>query len=155
MIEAITPLNDADRAIQKYIAFAQQSKHEAAYQTIRLQQQFIRNLQGQTHHYHTLNDDEFDETQALTILQQAEFASGIVFYHIIKLIIFFTYEQYQEAQQSAQAALSILSAVRSLPIEANYLLHYSLVLTALYPHESSEVQAEFREILQHYYQQLQ
>lgn len=155
MIEAITPLNEADRALQKYVAFAQQSKHEAAYQTIRLQQQFILNLQGKTQDYLTLNSDGFDEAQALGILQQTEFASGLVFYHIIKLIIFFTYEQYQEALQSAQEALTILGAVRSLPIEANYLLHYSLVLTALYPNESHEVQGDFLQTLRYHHQQLQ
>ena len=155
MIEAITPLADADRALQKYLAFAQQSKHEAAYQTIRLQQQFILNLQGQTHDRYTLNDDEFDQAQALAILKQTEFASGIVFYYIVKLIVFFTYEQYQEALQAAQEALKVLGAVRSLPIEANYLLHHSLVLTALYPNESNEVQVEFLEGLRHHQQQLQ
>ncbi len=155
MIEAIIPLTDAERAIQKYLAFAQQSKHEAAYQTIRLQQQFILNLQGKTHHYHTLDDDGFDEKKALTILKQTEFASGIVFYHIIKLIVFFTYEQYQEALQAAREACEVLGAVRSLPIEANYLLHRSLVLAALYGSESTEIQTEFLADLQHHHQQLQ
>jgi PAS domain S-box-containing protein len=154
MLEAITPLADADRAIQKYLAFAQQSKHEAAYQTIRLQQQFILNLQGQTRHCQTLNDDEFNEAKALAILQQTEFASGIVFYHVIKLIVLFTYEQYPEALQSAQKAFGILGAVRSLPIEANYLLHHALVLAALYPHESREIQAKFLETLHQHQQQL-
>ncbi|MBD2024534.1 response regulator [Leptolyngbya sp. FACHB-711] len=155
MIEAITPLMDADRAIQKYLAFAHQSKHEAAYQTIRLQQQLILNLQGQTPHSHTLNGDGFDEGQALAILKRTEFASGIVFYYIIKLIVFFTYEQYQEALQSAQEAFKVLGAVRSLPIEANYLLHHSLVLTALYSSQSSEVQTEYLTTLQQQQQQLQ
>ncbi|MEP0912570.1 AAA family ATPase [Leptolyngbya sp. GB1-A1] len=155
MIEAITPLTDADRAIQKYLAFAHQSKHEAAYQTIRLQQQLILNLQGQTPHSHTLNGDGFDEGQALAILKRTEFASGIVFYYIIKLIVFFTYEQYQEALQSAQEAFKVLGAVRSLPIEANYLLHHSLVLTALYSSQSSEVQTEYLTTLQQQQQQLQ
>ena len=155
MIEAIMPLADADRAIQKYLAFAQQSKHEAAYQTIRLQQQLILNLQGQTDHCHTLNSNGFDESQALATLERTEFGSGIAFYHIIKLIVLFTYEQYQEAFQSAQEAFKVLGAVRSLPIEANYLLHYSLVLAALYPEQSSATQREFLETLNQYYQQLQ
>ncbi|WP_199333414.1 AAA family ATPase [Oculatella sp. FACHB-28] len=155
MIEAIAPLADADRAIQKYLAFAQQSKHEAAYQTIRLQQQFILNLQGQTDHCYTLNSNEFDESQSLVTLERTEFGSGIAFYHIIKLIVFFTHEQYQEALQSAQEAFKVLGAVRSLPIEANYLLHYSLVLAALYPEQSSATQREFLETLNQYYQQLQ
>jgi predicted ATPase/signal transduction histidine kinase len=155
IIEAITPLTDADRAIQKYLAFAQQSKHEAAYQTIRLQQQFILNLQGQTDHCHTLNSNGFDESQALATLERTEFGSGIVFYHIIKLIIFFTYERYSEAFQSAQEAFKVLGTVRSLPIEANYLLHYSLVLAALYPEQSSATQIESLQRLYDHYEQLQ
>ncbi|HIK16841.1 MAG TPA: AAA family ATPase [Leptolyngbyaceae cyanobacterium M33_DOE_097] len=155
MIETITPLTDADFAIQKYLAFAQQSKHEAAYQTIRLQQQLIFNLQGQTHHFHTLNRADFDETRVLEILNETEFGSGIAFYHIIKLITLFTYEQYSDALQSAHEACNALEAVRSLPIEANYLLHHSLVLAALYPEASDAMQAEFRATLAQHHQQLQ
>jgi PAS domain S-box-containing protein len=155
MIEAIIPLTDADHHLQKYLNFAQQSKHESAYQTIRLQQQFILNLQGKTHDYYTLNDDTFDETKSLAILQQTEFASGIVFYYIIKLIVLFTYEQYPEALASARSVSPVLGAVRSLPIEANYLLHHALVLAALYPEQSPETQAEFLVTLQHQQQQLQ
>jgi len=155
MIEVITPLTDADLAIQKYLTFAQQSRHEAAFQTIRLQQQLIFNLQGQTDHFYTLNSADFDEAEALEILQKTEFGSGIAFYHIIKLITLFTYEQYRNALQSAYEAQNVLEAVRSLPIEANYLLHHSLVLTALYPEESDAMQAEFLATLEQHRQQLQ
>ena len=155
MIEAIFPLTEAHQATQKYVSFAKQSKHEAAYQTIRLQQQFIQNLRGLTHHNCTLNDEKFDELNSLSIITNAEFNSGIVFYHIIKLIVFYSYEYYTEALNSATAALKVLGAVLSLPIEANYLLHHSLVLTALYPQQSSQTQGEFLATLQHHQQQLQ
>jgi len=155
IIEAIFPLTEAYQATQKYMSFAQQSKHEPAYQTIRLQQQFIQNWQGLTDNYLTLNNAHFNELKSLTIIEKAGFTSGIVFYHIIKLIIFFTYEYYQEALDAALAAHQVLGAVLSLPIEANYLLHHSLVLAALYPNESSQKQAQFLTSLQHHQQQLQ
>jgi PAS domain S-box-containing protein len=155
MIETIFPLTEAYQATQKYISFAQQSKHDAAYQTIRLQQQFIQNLRGVTDNNYTLTDKDFDECRSLAIITNAEFTSGIVFYHIIKLIIFFTYEDYREAWNSALEADKVLGAVLSLPIEANYLLHHSLVLAALYPTQSSQTQAPFLATLQHHQQQLQ
>ncbi|MDZ8187728.1 MAG: AAA family ATPase [Nostoc sp. ChiSLP02] len=155
MIEAIFPLTEAYQATQKYTSFAQQSKHQAAYQTIRLQQQFIQNLRGLTDNYRTLNDAHFDEYWSVEIIANAGFTSGIVFYHIIKLIIFFTYECYLEAFDSALAAHKVLGAILSLPIEANYLLHHSLVLAALYPNQSSQTKAEFLATLQQHQQQLQ
>ncbi|MGB3202095.1 MAG: AAA family ATPase [Nodosilinea sp.] len=155
MIEAIAPLAEADRAMQKYLDFAKQSRHTAAYQTIRLQQQFIFSLQGQTHPAHTLNSHDVDEAAALAVLNQAEFASGIVFYHILKLIICFTYEHYDEALEAAQAALKDLGAVRSLPIEANYVLHHALVLAALYPSASRADQSEYSALLHQHHRQLQ
>jgi predicted ATPase len=76
MIEAIFPLSDAHQAMQKYATFARQSRHEATYQTIRLQQQFVMNWRGLTHHSLTLSDDEFDEAEALSILTKAGFSRG-------------------------------------------------------------------------------
>jgi len=154
IIEVVFPLSEAHQAMQKYANFAQQSRHEATYETIRLQQQFVVNLRGLTHHSLTLNDDEFDEAKALTSLTEAKFFGGIAFYHILKLIMYFTYEHYEEAQKSARQAFKYLETIQSLPIEANYVLHYALTLAALYP-TFSETQTSVLNTLKQYQQRLQ
>ncbi|MBC1274481.1 AAA family ATPase [Nostoc sp. UCD121] len=155
IIQLGSPLSDTYKSLDKYIVFARQSKHEAVYQTIRLQQMLLMNLRGLTHHTLTLSNDEFDESYALSIITDAGFVSGIIFYHIIKLIIFFTYRQYAEALNYVLKLSQLPVITLALPIETDYILYYSLTLTALYPTVSFIEQEQFLLTLESHQQQLQ
>jgi PAS domain S-box-containing protein len=155
IIQLGTPLADTYKSLEKYTAFAYQSKHEAVYQTIRLQQMLLMNLRGLTHHNLTLSDDNFDESHALSVITDAGFVSGIIFYHIIKLIIFFTYRQYAEALNSVLELSKFPVKTLALPIETDYILYYSLTLMALYETVSNEEQEQFLQTLESHQQQLQ
>lgn len=144
ILSVATSVDEAYQSIQKYADFAQQCKHEAVYQTIRLQQQLLMNLRGLTHHPLTLSDSEFDETQALSQLEQANFMAGLTFHHIIKLIIFFTYEQYEEALNSARKTFEFPVKTLALSIETDAVFYYALTLTALYP---TMIDAEKEQVL--------
>ena len=154
MVEIGAPIADTQQSILKYARFAQQSKHEAAYQTIRLEQQLLNNLRGLTYTTETLSNDDFDESQALATIAEAGFESGIVFYHIIKTIVFFTYDRYSDALNSAHQASQVLQAALALPIQVNYVLYHSLVLAALYSQSSPDQQVDSLIILQQHQQQL-
>ncbi|MEH1977934.1 MAG: AAA family ATPase [Nostoc sp.] len=149
------PIGDTYKSLEKYTTFARQSKHEAVYQTIRLQQMLLMNLRGLTRHNLTLSDDNFDESHALFVITDAGFVSGIIFYHIIKLIIFFTYREYTEALKSALELSNLPVTTLALPIETDYILYYSLTLTALYPTVSNQEQEQFLQTLESHQQQLQ
>ncbi|MBW4562811.1 MAG: AAA family ATPase [Mojavia pulchra JT2-VF2] len=149
------PLAETYNSIDKYASFAYQSKHEAVYQTIRLQQQLLMNLRGLTHHPLTLSDDNFDEAIAFNIITEAGFVSGIIFYHIIKLIVLFTYGKEAEALQSALKISTLPVTTLALPIETDYVLYYSLILAALYPKVSSQEQKQFLEKLKNHQSRLQ
>ncbi|QFS48617.1 AAA family ATPase [Nostoc sphaeroides] len=149
------PLAETYKSLEKYIAFARQSKHETVYQTIKLQQMLLMNLRGLTHQNMTLSNDDFDELSALSIITDAGFVSGIIFYYIIKLIMFFTYEKYCEAFNSALELSNFPVNTLALPIETDYILYYSLTLTALYPRVSYQEQEQFLETLKSHQQQLQ
>ncbi|MBN3994431.1 MAG: AAA family ATPase [Nostoc sp. NMS2] len=155
IIQLGSPLSDTYKSLEKYIVFARQSKHEAVYQTIRLQQMLLMNLRGLTHQSLTLSNDEFDESSALSLITDAGFVSGIIFYHIIKLIIFFTYGQYTEALSCALELSKFPVTTLALPIETDYILYYSLTLTALYPTVSFQEQEQFLLTLESHQQQLQ
>ena len=155
IIQLGSPLADTYKSLEKYATFACQSKHEAVYQTIRLQQMLLMNLRGVTHHNLTLSNDEFDESRALSVIRDAGFLSGIIFYHIIKLIIFFTYGQYAEALNCALELSTLPVTTLALPIETDYILYYSLTLTALYPTVSCQEQEQFLQTLESHQQQLQ
>ncbi|MBN3942602.1 AAA family ATPase [Nostoc sp. NMS9] len=149
------PLTETYKSLEKYTAFARQSKHETVYQTIKLQQMLLMNLRGLTHQNLTLSNDEFDESSALSIITDAGFVSGIIFYHIIKVIIFFTYDQYPEALNSALKLSNFPVTTLALPIETDYILYYSLTLTALYSRVSYQEQEQFLQTLKSHQQQLQ
>ncbi|MEH2372412.1 AAA family ATPase [Nostoc sp.] len=151
IIQLGSPLADTYKSLEKYTAFARQSKHE----TIRLQQMLLMNLRGLTHQNLTLSDDNFDESHALSVIKDAGFVSGIIFYHIIKLIIFFTYRQYTEALNSALKLSNFPVTTLALPIETDYVLYYSLTLTALYPTVTCQEQKQFLQTLELHQQQLQ
>ncbi|MBN3896729.1 MAG: AAA family ATPase [Nostoc sp. NOS(2021)] len=155
IIQLGSPLADTYKSLEKYTTFARQSKHEAVYQTIRLQQMLLMNLRGLTYHNLTLSDDNFDESGALSIITDAGFVSGIIFYQIIKLIIFFTYRQYTEALNSALELSQLPVTTLALPIETDYILYYSLTLTALYLTVTSQEQEQFLQTLESHQQQLQ
>ncbi|MEH1958493.1 MAG: AAA family ATPase [Nostoc sp.] len=155
IIQLGSPLTDTYKSLEKYTTFARQSKHEAVYQTIRLQQMLLMNLRGLTHQNLTLSDDNFDESHAFSVIRDAGFVSGIIFYHIIKLIIFFTYQQYAEALNYALKLDNFPVTTLALPIETDYVLYYSLTLTALYPTVSSQEQEQFLQTLESHQQQLQ
>ncbi|MEH2344880.1 MAG: AAA family ATPase [Nostoc sp.] len=155
IIQLGSPLAETYKSLEKYTAFARQSKHDAVYQTIRLEQMLLMNLRGLTHHNMTLSSDSFDESQALAIITDAGFVSGIIFYHIIKLIIFFTYRQYTEALNCALELTNFPVTTLALPIETDYVLYYSLTLTALYPTVSFQEQEQFLQTLESHQQRLQ
>ncbi|MEH2458510.1 AAA family ATPase [Nostoc sp.] len=155
IIQLGSPVSDTYKSLEKYTAFARQSKHEAVYQTIRLEQMLLMNLRGLTPQNLTLSNDDFDESRALSIITDAGFVSGIIFYHIIKLIIFFTYGQYAEAVNSALKLSTLPVKTLALPIETDYILYYSLTLTALYSTVSSQEQEQFLQTLESHQQQLQ
>ncbi len=124
---------EAYQSIQKYANFAQQCKHEAVYQTIRLQQQLLMNWRGLTYHPLALSDSEFDENYALSQLAKTNFITGIIFHKIIKLIIFFTYEEYDQALDSARQTFEFPVKTLALVIETDAIFYHALTLTALYP----------------------
>jgi PAS domain S-box-containing protein len=155
IIQLGSPLVETYKSLEKYIVFARQSKHEAVYQTIRLQQMLLMNLRGLTHHNLTLSNDQFDESSALSAITDAGFVSGIIFYQIIKLIIFFTYQQDDSALNCALVLSNLPVTTLALPIETDYVLYYSLTLTALYPTGSSSEKEQFLQTLESHRQQLQ
>ncbi|MEH2060244.1 MAG: AAA family ATPase [Nostoc sp.] len=155
IIQLGSSLTETAKSLEKYTVFARQSKHEAVYQTIRLQQMLLMNLRGLTHQNLTLSDDNFDESRAFSVIQDAGFVSGIIFYHIIKLIIFFTYQQYSEALICALQLSNFPVTTLALPIETDYILYYSLTLTALYPKVPDQEQEQFLLTLELHQQQLQ
>jgi predicted ATPase/GAF domain-containing protein len=129
-IEVGSPLSEARRASERFAAFAFENKNEAVYQTIRLQQQFLDSLAGRVRPGTLLDGDDFNAEECLALVTRASFGCGIAFYHIIRLILLYTYGRPDEALAAAASAREVLGAVMAMPIEATFHFYEALALCA-------------------------
>lgn len=125
-------LEDVQVLSQRYEAFARQTRNQAVLQTIRLEQQFVRALQGRTRAEAGLEDDSgFTAEAYLDVVQGASFGCGVAFFHISQLILLYTYGRYEEALGAAEQASGVLGAAMAMPIEATYYFYHALTVAAL------------------------
>jgi PAS domain S-box-containing protein len=131
LVEKGDELADVLASSNRYAAFAQQSRNDAVYETIRLEQRFIASLQDTTKEPLIFDDGSFDEAACLAVIDKASFGCGIVFYHIMKQVLAVIYGRYAEAMASAERAELVLGAAMAMPIEATHHFCQALTLAAL------------------------
>ena len=124
------PLAEVRRHSERFLAFAADSKNDAVYQTIRLEQQFLASLTGHTRGPGELDDDSFDAAACLARITAASFGCGIAFHHIIGLILGVMNGRPQAALAAAEAARGVLGAVMAMPIEATFYTFEALAIAA-------------------------
>jgi PAS domain S-box-containing protein len=147
LIEKGDALADVLSSSTKYAAFARQSRNDAVYETIRLEQRFIASLQVRIKDPLTFDDGTFDEAACLAVIAKASFGCGIVFYHIMKQILAVLYGRYPDAMAAAERAEPVLGAAMAMPIEATYHFFHALTLTALYPAATTVERERYRRLL--------
>ena len=147
LIEKGDVLDDVLSLSTRYSAFAQQSRNDAVYETIRLEQRFVTSLQGKTKDPLSFDDSTFDEATCLAAIAKASFGCGIVFYHIMKQILAVLYGRYAEALAAAGQAEPVLGAAMAMPIEATYHFFHALTLTALYSTATAIEQEQYRRLI--------
>ena len=146
-IERGDALDDVIAQTRPYEEFARKSNNMAVYETIRLERQFVASLQGKTVAPLGMQDAQFDEEASLAVVESATFGCGIVFYHVMKLVLAFLHGQYTEALTAARRAKPVLGAAMAMPIEATYHVFHALTLIALLPSASPREREEFHALL--------
>jgi len=144
VIENGDTLQDVLALSERYAAFAQQSHNDAVYQTIRMEQRFVASLQGLTRDPLNFDGENFDEAASLDAVQKAAFGCGVVFHHIMKLILGVLYGRHREAMDAAALAEPVLGAAMAMPGEATYYFYHALAMTALYPDAPEAEQETYR-----------
>lgn len=143
MLERGDALDDVLKVLQKYAAFAQQSHSDAAYRTIRLEQQFIACMKGATAEPVGFSDGEFDEMECLQAFEKAHFRSGTAFYHVMKQMASFIYRRYGDALDATQQALAMQDVITPMAHEATCSFFHALTLAALYTQVTAQQRQEF------------
>ena len=144
VIEKGDALQDVLALSERYAAFTQQSHNDAVYETIRMEQRFVASLQGLTGDPLNFDGETFDEAASLGIIQKAAFGCGVVFHHIMKLMLGVVYGRYREAMDAAARAEPVLSAAMAMPSEATYYFYHALAMTALYSEAPATEQETYR-----------
>jgi len=143
-IEKGAVLDEVQPLSEKHAAFARQSHNDAVLETIRLEQQFVASLRGVTTDPLKLGDATFDDAACFRAIEKANFGCGIVFYHIMKLILAFHDGRYDDASKAASDAAPMLGAAMALPIEPTFYFFDALTLAARYAAASVEERQAWR-----------
>jgi PAS domain S-box-containing protein len=147
LVERGDALDNVLSSASRYATFARQSRNDAVFETIRLEQQFVASLQGRTNDPLSFEDGTFDEAACLATIVKAAFGCGIVFYHIMKQILAVLYGRYEEALEAAAEAEPTLGAAMAMPIEASYHFYHALALTGLFLTLPTDQQGQYRRSL--------
>lgn len=147
LLEKGDPLGEVLEASRRYAAFARHSHNDPVYQTIRLEQQFVVSLQGETFASSGLEGGPFDEAAAVGRITQATFGGGLAVHHVIQQMSAFLLGRYEEALEAAERAAQVVTTVLTLPIEATHHFYLALALAALHPQAPPARQQELAQRL--------
>jgi signal transduction histidine kinase len=148
LLEKGDPLGEVLAASRRYAAFASHSHNGAVYQTIRLEQQLVVELQGDTFESSGLEGAPFDEAAAVEEITRATFGGGLAVHHVIKQLSAFLFGRPEEALEAAARAAEVVATVLTLPVEATHHFYLALTLAALHPQAPPARQRELAQRLE-------
>jgi PAS domain S-box-containing protein len=134
---------------QRYAAFAQQSRNELAWLTIRLQERLMACLQGDAAQPGGFDGDGFSEQACLDAFERASFRSGLAFFHVMKLLACYHAGQHGPALEAARQAAGMRREIMSMPIEATYHFYHAMTLAAVCPPAGPERDACLAQLHRH------
>ncbi len=143
LIECYERVDDILAASTRYADFARQTNNETIYETIRIEQQFLKCLQGRTRSPLSFDepDGSFDEARSVAALTEASFFPGVFFFHATKFFAAYLLGELDEALRSAAQAEAFLPAALAMPIYATFHFYHALALFAALPSQSAEARA--------------
>ena len=147
-------LDDVWRESEIGLDFVRKGKYVDAVDAIINQQQFIRNLRGQTTTFSTFSDGKFDEESFEVRLTEDRMTAMVSRYWILKVQARFLSGDYRAGFAAAEKAkkLNWSSEVFLHSLDYNYFA--ALTVAALYENGSPDEQTRWREVLTAHQEQL-
>jgi predicted ATPase/signal transduction histidine kinase/tRNA A-37 threonylcarbamoyl transferase component Bud32 len=140
--------------IQPFLLFCQKTRNQWATDIILAYKLTTMNLLGLTKNQFDFDSEDFSEAQYLEKCQQHKSLAAICEFYILKSQVFYLYENPQEALHFAVSASKLINSILGHISVAKHNFYYSLILLALYPEASEEVQKEYWQQLETNQQQL-
>ena len=148
-----SPLDEVLKVCEKHLALARQGHDDAVVATLQFLQQLVANLKGLTYAPGSFDDDRFDESECLAVIDEASFDRGSVACLIMKQIAAFTFGDYAAAREAAQSACAALP--HAGPLEGTHHFYHALTLIALVPDAQEAQRAELMPVLNETLQRLE
>lgn len=137
-VELGVPLEDVLEFSGGYAEFAWGSRNEAIYQTIVLEQQFMKCLMGKTEGSVSFSDNDINEQLCIKKISETSFTCGIMYYHTMKALAGYVMNHDEVSRNHVEEAGKYLPAVMSQPMEATFSFLQALVLIRLYGETAEE-----------------
>jgi predicted ATPase/GAF domain-containing protein len=151
VFEIGTPLEETLTDSERFARFSKKTRNEAVYQTIRMEQQFLRCLIGKTEQPLVLQEADFDLSACRKAIEEASFGCGIAFGYIIDLFLAYCQGDLRKAREAITAVTPHLGAVMAMPIESTFhffrALTFARSLSDSGPEVSSEERTEWQNTL--------
>ena len=120
MVEKGDPLSTVRAQSETFAQFARQTRNEVVFYILRLFQQFIAGLTGDTPEPSNWNSDDFSEADYLTVIDRAAYVSGFAWFHILKQIAHYLSGDAAASLRHAASAKPFLHGVMAQPFEATH-----------------------------------
>ena len=132
----------------KYIAMIENTRYKEALATARLARQKFLNLAGELEDRFSFDGEAFSEAAYINQLETAKYYSGIAIYHIYKIELLFTYEDYKGTLEYIEKAYKIISTLAGSAFMEEFSLYSFLSLAYGYKdlnvHEKIKARARMR-----------
>lgn len=139
---------------RKYAGFAMESRNEAIYQSIVLEQQFLKCLMGKTDGDASFSDEGINELSCVAEIEKAAFTCGLTYYHTMKTFVAYLMGDDAAARTHAEEAGKLRSAVMSQPMQVMFYFLHALVLTRACREGADDERKKSRKILLEYRKKL-
>ena len=141
------------KSSEKYLTILQKTRHEGHLLLTQILTQYRRNLMGLTYGKDTLDDDHFNEQLTAGKLAASDAMSGLAVYHLLKLQLHFTYENYKEAERHLKVLERLEVHLDSMLHMVDYRLYGFLTTIMTWPgsrldrkHKLLRLRKEFRHV---------
>jgi diguanylate cyclase (GGDEF)-like protein len=132
VIETGEALPEARRIARRYSAFAREHRVEMMFHWLRVSEQFVANLRGETPAADRLDADDFSEDASLAAFRQGQFQTGIGHLHLNRASALLFHGLFAQAVAASQACEGVARAIRSGPLEASHVFVHCLGMAAIH-----------------------
>jgi predicted ATPase/signal transduction histidine kinase/tRNA A-37 threonylcarbamoyl transferase component Bud32 len=132
---------------RRYMGIYRQIRSDITCELLRLYDQFVASLKGQTRGPTSFDDDDFSEAACLDIFKKAGAIAGFFIDHLFKAMACYIAGQPVQALESAVQAEALLGANVGSALEPTFHFFHALILTAVYPAAPPEKREEYSKAL--------